>query len=122
MTVAAPSEFHLRVEVVSSCILPCDRLASRVQPNVDKRTTILQLSFKQLDHSLWVTFLLFIILDHLAELCNPPVEWAEVDLVVYPRLVHMVQNLLYGTSQISVTISHYQARTGPVQWWISSPA
>jgi len=100
------------MKVVSGCMPPCDGLVSRVQLNVGKRTTILQLSFKQLDHSLRVPLVLLIVLDHLAELGNPSVEWAKVDFVVHPRLVHVVQNLLQHTSQISVTTSHYQARTG----------
>ena len=106
-------------------MLPCDGLASRVQFNAGKRTTILQLSFKQFDHSLRVTLFLLVILDHLAELSDPSVEWAKVDLVVHPRLVHVVQNLLHGTWQISVTVSRYQAHTeceGRVQRRINSPA
>lgn len=77
-----------------------------------EHTAILELSFEQLDHSLRMTFALLIILDYLTELDNTPVEWAEVALVVHSGFIHMIQDLLYGMSHISVSDPYHQARTG----------
>jgi len=60
-----------------------------------KRTAVLQLSFKQLDHSLRMALVLFIVLGYLAEFGNPSVEWVKVALVVHPRFVQVAQDLLH---------------------------
>lgn len=77
-----------------------------------EHTTILELPFKQLDHSLRMAFVLFIALDHLAELRNPLVEWVKVAHVVHPRFVHVIQNLLHDMSQVSASGPYYQVRRG----------
>jgi hypothetical protein len=79
---------------------------------VGEHTTILELSFEQLDHSLRVTFALLIVLDYLTELSNTSVEWAKVALVVHPRFVHVIQDLLHDALQVSAPNPHYQGRTG----------
>ena len=79
---------------------------------MEEHTAILELSFEQLDHSLRVTFALLIVLDYLAELGNASVEWAEIALVVHSGFVHVIQDLLYGTSQILASDPYYPARTG----------
>ena len=52
----------------------------------------------------------FIIFDYLAELGNPFVEWVEINLVVHPRLIHMVENLLHFMSSMLALAPHYHAR------------
>lgn len=84
----------------------------QVRFDVEEHTAILELSFEQFDHGLRVTFALLIVLDYLAELGNASVEWAKIALVVHSGFVHVIQDLLYGTSQILASDQYHQARTG----------
>lgn len=70
----------------------------------DKRTTVLQLSLKELSHSLRVALFILINSYYLAELRDPRVEWVEVTLVVNPRFVHVVQDLLCNISAMSALV------------------
>ena len=52
----------------------------------------------------------FIVFDYLAELGNPFVEWVEINLVVNPRLIHMVENLLHCMSSTLEPVFYHHAR------------
>ena len=62
---------------------------------MSKRTTAFQLSFEQFDHRLRMSLALLIAFDYFAELGHPFVEWDKVALVVHPRFVHVIQDLLH---------------------------
>lgn len=84
----------------------------QVRFGLGQHTTILELSLKQLDHSLRMAFAFLIIFYYLAELGDPLVEWAKVALVVHPRFIHVVEDLLRNMPQASASGPYYQAGTG----------
>ena len=79
-----------------------------VRFDMEGHTAILELSFEQLNHGLWMAFALFVAFDDLTELGNPFVEWVKIALIIHRRFVHVVQDLLHGRSQISASDSYYQ--------------